>query len=213
MIALENRVYGAGDAQNYSEAFLEFLPDILRYARPAARGLNDDAREEFIQEVVCNCWVTYKGLCRGGNVKLAYPTVLARFAIMHARSGRRVGGSLNSRDVASNYAQRTHSFTVDRLDRFDQREMTWREIAVEDKRSTPAEIAALRIDFQNWLKLLPPRQSQLAEVLATGESTQNAAKQFRISPARISQIRRELKQAWHAFQGESPTGACSFACA
>ena len=49
-------------------------------------------------------------------------------------------------------------------------------------------------------------EGQRAKVLANGETTSAAAKKFRITPGRVSQIRRELEQAWHRFQGE-PTMA------
>ena len=40
------------------------------------------------------------------------------------------------------------------------------------------------------------------EALATGETTKKAAKRFRVTPGRISQLRRELQQNWQDFQGE-----------
>jgi len=38
--------------------------------------------------------------------------------------------------------------------------------------------------------------------LATGETTNAAAKKFRISAGRISQLRRELEESWKKFQGD-----------
>jgi hypothetical protein len=43
---------------------------------------------------------------------------------------------------------------------------------------------------------------RVAEKLATGESTSAIARLFRLTPGRISQLRRELCDAWHTFQGE-----------
>ena len=74
---------------------------------------------------------------------------------------------------------------------------------VEDKHAGPAETAASRIDFADWLRLLPERSRRIAETLATGETTKKAAKRFRVTPGRISQLRRELQQNWQDFQGES----------
>jgi DNA-binding NarL/FixJ family response regulator len=71
---------------------------------------------------------------------------------------------------------------------------------VEDRRSGPSEIAAARIDFGDWMGRLPHRQRRLAELLATGESTSEAAEKFRVSPGRVSQIRRELEDSWDDFQ-------------
>ena len=50
--------------------------------------------------------LAYVRLYRRGQVELAYPTVLARFAIAHFRGGRRVGVKSNCHDVLSPYAQR-----------------------------------------------------------------------------------------------------------
>jgi hypothetical protein len=72
---------------------------------------------------------------------------------------------------------------------------------VDDKRATPADTAASRIDFAAWLDRLSARRRKIAQVLATGESTSAAARRFRVSP-RISQIRRELHQVWQRYQGE-----------
>ena len=73
---------------------------------------------------------------------------------------------------------------------------------VEDKHSTPAEVATTRIDFGAWLESLPERTRHVAETLATGEATSHVARMFGFSASRISQLRRELYQAWRVFQGE-----------
>jgi hypothetical protein len=79
----------------------------------------------------------------------------------------------------------------------------WQELLVEDRRATPAEIAVTRIDFRAWLESLSGHDRRVAEVLASGESTQLTAKRFGVSTGRISQLRRKLHMAWRAFQGEA----------
>ena len=71
-----------------------------------------------------------------------------------------------------------------------------------DKRSTPAEIAACRLDFQAWLRRLDRRRRAVAKRLAAGESTGEVACHFGVSTGRISQFRTELRDSWQAFQGE-----------
>jgi DNA-directed RNA polymerase specialized sigma subunit len=73
---------------------------------------------------------------------------------------------------------------------------------VEDRRSTPANVAEVRIDVAEWLQTLPNRSRRLVERLVIGESTSEAAQWLGVSPGRISQLRRELCRAWYAFQGE-----------
>jgi hypothetical protein len=101
----------------------------------------------------------------------------------------------------SGYAQNCKGFQVERLDYFDDEENCWQEVVVEDKRATPAEIAACRIDFASWLRLLPSRRRKIALVLAGGETTNATAKKFGLTAARISQLRQWLKESWDAFQG------------
>ena len=127
---------------------------------------------------------------------------MAQYAILQVRAGRKVGCKLNVRDVTSEYCQNRKKFRVQRLDHYDSEEGGWREILVEDRRATPAEVAATRIDFASWLQTLRRKERRVAELLSTGESTKVAARRFRISPARISQLRRELRDCWLAFQGE-----------
>jgi transposase-like protein len=74
---------------------------------------------------------------------------------------------------------------------------------VEDKRATPADVAACRIDFAEWLRRLTARLRKIALALAAGETTSAAARMFGVTPARISQIRQWLKESWEAFQGEA----------
>jgi hypothetical protein len=125
-----------------------------------------------------------------------------RYAVAQIRDGRRVGAKLNIRDVSSPYARMRKGFQVERLDRFDKGENAWQEILVEDRHAGPAEVAAMRLNFAAWLKLLPSRLRRIAKFLAMGETTQDASKKFDVSPGRISQIRKELSQGWHNFQGD-----------
>jgi hypothetical protein len=183
------------------------LPVIETHARIAFRRLNPDAREEAIQETVCNCCQAFARLVELGKTDLAYPSVLARFGVAQVRDGRKVGCKMNVRDVLSSYCQQRKNLMVERLDRFDSEEEKWAEILVEDKHAGPAETAIVRIDFSTWMQLLPHRLRKIATLLATGETTTAASKRFRISQGRISQIRRELFLAWQRFQGEEPAFA------
>jgi hypothetical protein len=55
-------------------------------------------------------------------------------------------------------------------------------LAVENKKATPAEATACRLDFAAWLALLPGPQRKIALTLAGGETTKVAAKQFSVTP-------------------------------
>lgn len=61
----------------------------------------------------------------------------------------------------------------------------------------PARIVAFRDLYQLWLTTLNSRQRAVAELLAEGNRTEEAAATCGVSPGRISQIRRELEKLWH----------------
>jgi hypothetical protein len=103
---------------------------------------------------------------------------------------------MNSKDVSSEYAQRRRTFVLKTLDLFDRDRQEWKEVLVEDRHAGPADTALSRLDSADWLRLLPRRLRRIAETLATGETTKKAAKRFRVSPGRISQLRRELNENW-----------------
>jgi hypothetical protein len=182
--------------------FEELLSTITKQARIAFRDKPRSEREELIAEVVANCFVAYVRLVQRGLGHVIYATPLALYAIKQVRAGRRVGSALNIKDISSTYCQHRKGVRMNRLDHYDADEGGWLEIVVEDRRATPADVAATRIDFSDWLTSLKPRARRIAKTLATGETTQVAARKHRVSPARISQFRRELQQAWHEFHGE-----------
>lgn len=179
--------------------FLQLLPSILRHARIACRRLNAEAREELVQEAVANAMVAYVRLVELDKSHVAAATPLARFALAQARDGRKVGGKLNVRDVMSVSCRNRKEVVVEQLDCWDATTECWQEVLVEDKTCTPAELAASRIDFMAWLASLSGREREIAKMLASGGGTGEVAAKFTLSPARVSQLRRELWVAWVAF--------------
>ena len=175
--------YADSTPQPTSALFEQMLPTIERYARHAFRRIREEQREELVAEVVANAFVAFCRLVERNKGDLAYPTVLARFAVKQVCSGRKVGTKLNVLDVSSLYAQRQKGIRVQSLQDAQQDNGSWQDVLVEDKRATPADIAAVRIDYANWLKSLSTRNRKVAALLSSGESTQKAAKRFSISSA------------------------------
>jgi len=186
----------------WQDRFVALLPVILNYVAPAFRTLGPEARAEAIQEAVANAYVAYARLVERGREKLAFATVLARFAVAQVWAGRQVGGRLNIRDISSVYAQRRKQFKLERLDRYDPDEGCWREAVVEDRRTPVPDQVSFRIDFPAWLNSLPRRERKIAEALSKGERTTDLARRFGLSLARISQMRREFLESWNRFHGE-----------
>ena len=188
----------------WHKCLLQMLPAIVRNARHAFRDLPAEERHDAIAEVVANCTVAVARLAERKMLDVAYPTPLARFAIRQFRDGRRVGNKIASRDVYSARSQERGEYEVYYLGTpRDQRSGGWREQLVENRRTTPADLACTRIDFPCWLESLSPRDRKIAEVLADGETTSGTARRFGISAGRVSQIRRKLRRRWYDFHGEA----------
>jgi len=183
--------------------FLALLPAILRHAAHAFRHLKPEARQDAIVEVVDNACVAYLRLHELGKADVAYATPLAQYGIRQFHDGRKVGNRHSVRDVLSEHCQRRKGLTVSNLYRYDAEENAWREIVVEDHRAGPADVATTRIDFSDWLGRMSHRERRIAENLAVGEKTSEVARRFRVSPGRISQMRKEYFDSWMRFQGEA----------
>jgi len=172
------------------------LPAICQQAEHYFRDLDPEAKEEAVSEVAASAMIAYRRLFELGKIELAYAAPLANFGCRQYCEGRRVAVRQNSQDVSSTCCQRRHHFTLVSAEE-------WRELA-DHRRSTPAEIVAVRVDFADWLSTLAPRDRQLVQVLASGETTNRAARLFRITAGRISQLRRELAGKWHRFMESDP---------
>jgi hypothetical protein len=202
MIALAEESRRKKKGKPSAPTFEELLPAITKQASVAFRDSPPCEREEQVAETIANCYLAYTRLLERGLGHVIYPTPLATYAIKQVHAGRRVGTKLNVKDVSSEYCRQRKRIRIERLDHYDRDEGGWQEILVEDRRATPADVAATRLDFAAWLQTLRRKERRVAELLSTGESTKVAARRFRISPARISQLRRELRDCWLTFQGE-----------
>jgi hypothetical protein len=182
--------------------FEAMIPMIEAHAKIVFRRLDPEAREEAVQETICNACCAYARLAERGRTDVAYPSALARFGVRQTIVGRKVGSKLNVRDVSSPYCRSRKGVVVERLDKYDVEEGCWKDVVVEDRRVGPAEVAATRIDFSAWLQRLPSRLRKIATFLANGETATAASKRFGVSQGRISQLRGELFLAWRRFQGD-----------
>ncbi|WP_145240189.1 hypothetical protein [Urbifossiella limnaea] len=59
--------------------------------------------------------------------------------------------------------------------------------------------AAFRVDFPRFREELTPTTQAALDLLAAGWGTGAAAARLGVTPARVSQLRRELAQKWAAF--------------
>jgi hypothetical protein len=191
----------ANTKASWRNRFADMLPTIRRNVRFAFRHLDVESRAEAAQEAIAFAFMAYTRLVQLDKTHLAYPSVLAKFAVARVRSGRSVGRRMNVDDVTSRWCQCRREVCVESLDRRDGRG-GWREVLLTDHRSSPADLAAARIDIACWLGKLTPRTRRIARDLAMGYSTGEVARRHGLSSGRISQVRNNLHEDWCRFQGE-----------
>jgi hypothetical protein len=201
MIAIQHRT-PRPSSPAWHKRFLVMLPTIVGFARRSLRSLPPEALEDAVAEVVANTTVAYARLVERGRENIAYPTVLAMYAVRQYRDGRRVGVKMNSNDVYSQHAQARGNFSMQHIGAPGEQRYGWREQLTENCRTPVAEQAAFRIDFPQWLLALSQRDRRIIEDLAFGERTGDVAVKYGVSPSRISQMRKQLQEGWERFVGD-----------
>ena len=185
-----------------NDLFIQFILAIKRHARVAFRNLRPQERAEAVSEVVANAFAAFRRLAERGKIDVAYPSPLARFAVAQVRSGRRVGNKLDSHDVFSFLVQHQHGFSLESLNPVESDD--WCEALVDNTVTPVADAAVFRLDFSSWLQGLERRDRELINFLSLGNKPRETAERFRISQARISQLRSALQASWREFQNDEP---------
>ena len=182
--------------------FTALLPAIENQARFRFRRFRRDQREEAIAETVACACHGYQQLAQRGQLDRAFVTTLAGFGARHVAQDRHFGYGQSSRDALSRLAQKRRGFAVHRLPS-EPIETGWRAQLVTNKRFTPADAAAFRVDFAAWLGGLNFRDRRVIGKLAAGERTADVAEEFGTTPGRVSQLRRKYERSWCQFQGQT----------
>lgn len=182
--------------------FLAILPTIRHHVCEAFRQVPGEERAEVTQEAIANACVAFARLAQRGRAHYRFAVPLARYAVAQVRAGRRIGGTQGVRDVLSWRTQHLRRFRVEQLEPFQDRTGNWIDAVVADRRTPVPEQVCFRIDFPVWLGRLTARQRKIVRALALGHRPGEVARRFRISPARISQLRQEFFDSWQEFHGE-----------
>jgi hypothetical protein len=197
--------------------FLSILPRIENHAQIRFRHLRcPGEREDAIAETIAIAWKWYLSISGRGKTIDDFVMTLADLAVRHVRSGRRLCGQEHSRDVLSSRAQRTKGFRVERLPSSTQRAHealhgdphaqshtdAFEERLKDNTQTPPDEQAAFRIDYRDWLSQLGERNRRIVVDMALELGTGELAARHRVSPGRISQLRKEFHATWQHFHGE-----------
>jgi hypothetical protein len=186
------------------DRFLMFLPRIEAHARVYFRDIRcADKRADRIAETIALAWKWYLRLEERGKDAAPFVSAIADFAVKAVKSGRRRAGMERAKDVMNGHTQQRQGFAVEKLPDFSTlSDNPIAEALADNTRTPPPDAAAFRVDFPRWLASLPRRDRRVAKDLMIGERTVATAHRHRMSPARVSQLRRELCQDWARFHGD-----------
>ena len=109
-------------------------------------------------------------------------------------------------DHAPPRAQRLHGFAVETLPQFSTLAGNSYDEALHDNTQTPPpEQAAFRCDFPAWCRTRSHRDRKVIDDLLLGGRGLDVARAHGLTPARISQLRREFHEDWSRFCGDEIT--------
>jgi hypothetical protein len=214
--ALMREAAPASTPEALQSHFLEIMPRVETHARIYFRHLRcPGRRDDAVAETVAIAWKWFLRLHQRGKDARAFASALATHAARHVRCGRRLCGQERAGDAMSPLAQRRHGFGVEflsppdyyrgslysdpngqgRIDAFEERMR-------DDTRGPVPEQAAFRIDYPAWVSRLGERDRGIVGDMTLDLGTTEIASRHSVSPARISQMRRELHRDWRSFHGE-----------
>jgi hypothetical protein len=181
--------------------FLLHLPRVEAHARFALRHVRcPDTRADLEAEVVALAWRSFVRLVRRQKSPETFVMTLALRCSQAVRAGRRLARSDSARDVLSPVAGARHRFAVAHLGHAEL-PADFADAFAGSTRGRVPERVAFRIDFPQWRGAFPRRTRAILDALAAGGRTGEVAARFRLSPARVSQLRLEFHDSWHAFHG------------
>ena len=185
-------------------AFLVILPRIELHGQVVFRALRCPHRkQEAIAEMVALAWLWFTRLVRQGKDPTRFVSAIAGYAARAVRAGRRLCGIEPARDVLSPRAQHRRNFDVVSLPQASRLVGTPLDEALHDNAQTPVvDQVAFRQDFPSWLCTRTERDRRVIADLMVGERTLDVAERYGLSPARVSQLRREFLLDWELFCGE-----------
>lgn len=191
------------DVPQLHARFLALVPRIEQHGRVYFRSLTCQARKaDAIAEMLALAWKWFLRLARKGKDATQFVSALASFAARAVRSGRRLCGQEKAKDVLSPLAQQRHGFTVSSLPDSSSPAHLLEEALRDNTVSPVPDQVSFRVDFPAWRRTRGERDRRLIDDLMVGERTEPMARKHGLSPARVSQLRRQFHDDWLQFTGE-----------
>ena len=187
-------------AHDLHAGFLLLLPRLAAHGRAYFRHVAcPQRRDDLAAEAVAIAWAWYCRLALAGKDPHQFAATFVHRALLQARCHRRLCGSHRAKDALSPLAQARHGFRASSPCGENGPAL---EALACDARTPPPDQAAFRIDFPVWLAALPRKKRSVALALMSGERSLDVACSHRLSPARVSQLRAEMREGWRRFHGE-----------
>jgi hypothetical protein len=203
---------------NPHDDFLALGPVIERHARIAFRNRSGQDQDEAVAEAIAAAFESYVRLkARGKDPVHEFPTIMATFAVLHVKTGRHVGGRSSSTDVLSRKAQHKWGFWVEPLPASpgtafenlyaevggQERQGAYEERLWANTQTPVLDQVCFRLDWPAFQSTLSRRDRELCLFLSLGHSAKEAARKFKLTPGRVTQLRQKWYHEWLAFQGET----------
>ncbi len=191
------------------QRFLGILPKIRTHAKVYFRHVRCRyKRDDLIAETVALAFKWFKSLDARGKDATLFPSTLASYAAKAVRCGRKLCGQVKAKDALNELTQQRRGFVVTKLPDYSTLSENPLQDALQDNTLTPIpDQVHFRVDYPAWRRTRSNRDKRLIDAMALNERTMNLSRQFKISPARISQLRREFHDSWILFTDDSDPAA------
>jgi hypothetical protein len=198
----------AASLSSVQDAFTAALPGMSRVIAFQLRACPPPERQDTLAVATAAAWQSWVSLVRRGRDPVEVgPAAIAVRAVLYARSGRRFGSGRRGRglvDVMNRHVQSRHGFRVVGLEDLAAEAGLagddWHAWIAMDNTATPADQAAFHLDFSVWLSAMPVRRRKMAELLASGATTNEVAREVGVTAGAVSQTRARLEASWREFQ-------------
>ena len=193
--------FADADAIALQTLFFAALPRISRHARFYFRHLKrDHDHDDAVAEAIALAWVWFVRLVRRGKHPEEFISAVASYAARAVKGGRRLCGQQKAKDALSRTTQIRRGFSLSRFPDFSTLTGNALDEALHGNTATPVpDQVSFRMDFPAWLATRSTRDRELIGELIAGERSQDAARRFGISAARVAQLRRAYMEDWRSF--------------
>jgi len=180
----------------------QILPILSRTVPRVVNPSDCEDSEELVQDTLATAAEMLQSLEKAGR-KIPAKSV-AFYSIQRAKSGRRAYQSGASDPLSPVFRTRNTSAIVPidaPLSSEGEGSGQTMNDYISSGKEDPSETALRRIDWECFLGTLPTRERQMLSCIADGWRNMDIARRFKVTPARITQMKGEIASRIKAFMG------------